>query len=265
MRRAGRLASARGAPDGRGCRWCRDPCGRRTPCRKLGCDPVRCTLSAAAAVLPRRLREENARGGVPRRVGQAATSRRAADASGRKVLYWYDPMAPGSKFDKPGKSPFMDMELVPKYADEPARPAAGVGRVGHALAGGDPRDGVAVAPVLRETPSRGIRAVGSIEVDETRQARVAARVRGAHREAVRRLHRTVGEGGAPLYALYSPELVATQREYVLALENWQRLAGGTDAVRSADELVAAARERLASGGRPSQIARSRRTAARRRR
>lgn len=36
----------------------------------------------------------------------------------RKVLYWTDPMVPGFKSDKPGKSPFMDMELVPVYEDE---------------------------------------------------------------------------------------------------------------------------------------------------
>jgi Cu(I)/Ag(I) efflux system membrane fusion protein len=36
----------------------------------------------------------------------------------RKVLYWYDPMYPQQRFDKPGKSPFMDMQLQPKYADE---------------------------------------------------------------------------------------------------------------------------------------------------
>ncbi|WP_382631250.1 heavy metal-binding domain-containing protein, partial [Streptomyces sp. NPDC056982] len=36
----------------------------------------------------------------------------------RKILFWYDPMKPDTKFDKPGKSPFMDMDLVPKYADE---------------------------------------------------------------------------------------------------------------------------------------------------
>jgi hypothetical protein len=36
----------------------------------------------------------------------------------RKVLYWHDPMVPGFKSDKPGKSPFMDMELVPVYEDE---------------------------------------------------------------------------------------------------------------------------------------------------
>ncbi len=36
----------------------------------------------------------------------------------RKAIYWYDPMVPDQHFDKPGKSPFMDMQLVPKYADE---------------------------------------------------------------------------------------------------------------------------------------------------
>ncbi|TMH08408.1 MAG: efflux RND transporter periplasmic adaptor subunit, partial [Betaproteobacteria bacterium] len=36
----------------------------------------------------------------------------ADPATGRKVLYWHDPMVPGQKFDKPGKSPFMDMQLV---------------------------------------------------------------------------------------------------------------------------------------------------------
>src|SRR3546814_1355259 len=41
-----------------------------------------------------------------------------AAENGRKVLYWYDPMVPSQHFDKPGKSPFMDMQLVPKYADE---------------------------------------------------------------------------------------------------------------------------------------------------
>ena len=41
----------------------------------------------------------------------------SADVAGKKVLYWYDPMVPTQHFDKPGKSPFMDMQLEPKYAD----------------------------------------------------------------------------------------------------------------------------------------------------
>ena len=49
----------------------------------------------------------------------------AQTETGRKVLYWYDPMTPGTRFDKPGKSPFMDMDLVPRYADEGAGEEAG--------------------------------------------------------------------------------------------------------------------------------------------
>lgn len=41
----------------------------------------------------------------------------------RKVLYWHDPMVPGYRSDKPGKSPFMDMDLVAVYAE----PAGGAG------------------------------------------------------------------------------------------------------------------------------------------
>ncbi|MGH8085567.1 MAG: efflux RND transporter periplasmic adaptor subunit [Lysobacter sp.] len=54
----------------------------------------------------------------------AATAAATASDAGapgetdREVLYWYDPMVPGQRFDQPGPSPFMDMELVPKYADE---------------------------------------------------------------------------------------------------------------------------------------------------
>jgi Cu(I)/Ag(I) efflux system membrane fusion protein len=48
----------------------------------------------------------------------------AGAAQGRKILYWYDPMVPTQKFDKPGKSPFMDMDLVPRYADEADAAAA---------------------------------------------------------------------------------------------------------------------------------------------
>ena len=51
--------------------------------------------------------------GDPASPAEAATA-----ASERKALYWHDPMVPGPRFDKPGKSPFMDMQLVPVYADD---------------------------------------------------------------------------------------------------------------------------------------------------
>lgn len=39
------------------------------------------------------------------------------DASGKKVIYWEDPMVPGRHFSKSGQSPFMDMKLAPRYAE----------------------------------------------------------------------------------------------------------------------------------------------------
>ena len=39
------------------------------------------------------------------------------DASGKKVLYWEDPMVPDRHFSKSGQSPFMDMKLAPRYAE----------------------------------------------------------------------------------------------------------------------------------------------------
>ena len=57
-------------------------------------------------------------------------------ATGKRVLYWHDPMVPGQKFDKPGKSPFMDMQLVPMYAD-----------------GGDNQGTVAISPRVQQNPA----------------------------------------------------------------------------------------------------------------
>ncbi|HEY4231645.1 MAG TPA: efflux RND transporter periplasmic adaptor subunit [Thermoanaerobaculia bacterium] len=168
----------------------------------------------------------------------------------RKVLYWYDPMVPGSKFDKPGKSPFMDMQLVPKYADEETAPAGGVSAASVTLSPQAIRAvGVATQPVLRETLSQEVRAAGTIEIDETRQARVAARVAGRVEKLYANFTGQPVSAGAPLYSLYSPELVATQREYLLALDNRESLSGATpEAVRPADALVVAARDRLSLWG-----------------
>ena len=138
----------------------------------------------------------------------------------------------------------MDMPLVPKYADEPAEPSAAGASV---TLGAEAirATGIATVPVVNGELLHEVRAVGAIQADETKLVHVAARVPGR----VERLHANfTGEAvrrGAPLYELYSPELVATQREYLLALENRQRLAGaGSEASTGAESLLAASRDRL---------------------
>ena len=67
-------------------------------------------------------------------------------ATGKKVLYWHDPMNPQQKFDKPGKSPFMDMQLVPVYAD------------------GDDAGAVRISPRMEQ--NLGVRTVGAVVIGE---------------------------------------------------------------------------------------------------
>lgn len=170
----------------------------------------------------------------------------------KKVLYWYDPMQPGTHFDHPGKSPFMDMDLVPKYADETPAPGAPSGAGATvALSPEEVRAAGARTAEVKEMPLyRTIRAVGILEMDETKLSHVAARVAGR----LDRLYLNfTGESvrkGAPLYAIYSPDLVASGREYALALENLARAEAGGDAgyLQSARSLAQAARERLALWG-----------------
>src|SRR3546814_20472088 len=60
---------------------------------------------------------------IGRGAGKSAPS--GAEAC-KQVLYWYDPMAPDRHFDAPGKSPFMDLQLLPKCAGDEAPGAGGV-------------------------------------------------------------------------------------------------------------------------------------------
>jgi Cu(I)/Ag(I) efflux system membrane fusion protein len=97
----------------------------------------------------------------------------SAQPSGRPVLYWYDPMAPGQHFDKPGKSPFMDMQLLPKYAGD-AGSASGVQI--------DPAKvqnlGVRLATVERGALPSGIATTGTVDFDERDVAVVQAKAAG---------------------------------------------------------------------------------------
>ena len=132
-----------------------------------------------------------------------------AESAGRKILYWHDPMVPGPKFDKPGKSPFMDMQLVPKYADE-GDDAAGVSissRMQQNL-------GVRTAAVTRGELDSVVEAVGSVAYNERDVAVVQARANGF----VEKLHVRAAldpvRRGQPLADLYVPDWVAAQEEYL---------------------------------------------------
>lgn len=141
---------------------------------------------------------------------QADTSPSGSAPNDKKVLYWHDPMVPGQKFDKPGKSPFMDMQLVPVYADGADEGSVKISpRVQQNL-------GVRVAEVTRGKLASSIAAVGTVTYNERDVALVQARSNGfVEKLYVRAALDTVRKGQA-LAELYVPDWVAAQEEYLTA-------------------------------------------------
>lgn len=156
-------------------------------------------------------------------------------ATGKKILYYHDPMVPGNKFDKPAKSPFMDMMLVPVYADSDGGDGSKVTvspRVQQNL-------GVRTAEVTEGTLSPQVSAVGSIAFNERDQVIVQARATGyVERLHVRATLDRVSKGQA-LAELYVPDWIAAQEEF-LSVRRMQ----GTDLA----PLVDGARQRMRQVG-----------------
>lgn len=156
----------------------------------------------------------------------AATESTAGE---RKALYWYDPMVPDQHFDKPGKSPFMDMPLVPKYADE----AVGGGvRIDPGL---QQNVGIRTAVIDTGTLASAIRVPGTLTWDLRQEVVVSARVEGI----VTRV-----EVKAPFEPVHRGQTLATllAPEWSSALAEAQALGDARSA--SARELRSAAQQRL---------------------
>lgn len=156
----------------------------------------------------------------------------------RKVLYWHDPMVPGQRFDKPGKSPFMDMQLVPVYADEQTDSGVKIS------AGVQQNLGIRLATAKKTKVGNSFDAVGAVQFDERLNVAVQTRVAGyVERLAVRAPMERVSKGQA-LATLYAPEWLAPLNELV-ALKK-----AGAD-----PEIIAAARERTRALSIPSELVR----------
>lgn len=154
----------------------------------------------------------------------------------KKVLYWYDPMVPNQHFDKPGKSPFMDMELVPKYADA-ASESGGVSinpSVTQNL-------GVRLTTVERIKFSGMLIAPATVMFNERDVAIVQTRAAGFVERVHARAPGDVIRQGAPLVEITVPEWVSAQAEW-LVLRN-----------TGDHELARAARDRLRLLGMPEEI------------
>ena len=165
-------------------------------------------------------------------------------SSSREILYWRAPMDPTEIYDGPGKSK-MGMDLIPVYEGEDE-----TGTDAGAMVSIDPATvqnmGVRTETVHRMDFSRMIRTVGEVQYDEENLFQVNAKISGwIEKLYVNYIGEEVREGD-PLLEIYSPELVTTQEEYLLALRNAAHMEKSQDASirEDARNLIASARKRL---------------------
>lgn len=207
----------------------------------------------------------------------------AAGQGGRKILYYVDPMHPAYKSDQPGIAPDCGMKLEPVYADGGAAVEAPRGRI---LYYRDPKQpdyrsdkpglnpetgndlepvyetpppgsvripeeklawiGVRTLAVEREAPWYSFRGLGKVAIDERRIARVQARAEGWIERVLVDFTGERVQKGQPMLTLYSPELVASQQEFLLARKSREALRASTlaSALEDSRWLIEAARRRL---------------------
>jgi RND family efflux transporter MFP subunit len=182
---------------------------------------------------------------VPMYAEQKAQSSAAPAPGERKVLYWYDPMHPAYTSDKPGIAPDCGMTLLPKYAgdDGAAQMPAGTVVI--------PQDkqvlaGVRTTMVERKPLIREIRTTAQIVADETRIAHVHVKVAGYIDRAYVDYIGQLVKKGDPLFTLYSPDLVSTEEEYLIAKRGDASLNSSPfkEIAQGAKSLLESTRQRL---------------------
>jgi len=161
---------------------------------------------------------------------------------GAEALYWKAPMDPTYVRDKPGKSP-MGMDLVPVCSTEGEAPGAGGVKIDPGLV---QNMGVRTAPVERRDLTRTVRTVGRVDYDERRVKQVHTKIQGWIEKLYVEYEGEMVKLGQPLLEIYSPALVSTQEELLIA-ERYRESTGGSpfaDVKKGGEQLFQAARRRL---------------------
>ncbi len=194
----------------------------------------------AVAGLGTACRDSDARAEETPAAGQTAPAE-------RKVLFYRNPMDPTVTSPVPAKDG-MGMDYVPVYAGEAKGAASQVeGLAPVEMSSAALRlAGVQTAVAEQRTLTRSTRTVGLVTVDETRVRHVHTKTSGwVEKLYVNSTGQSV-RAGQPLLAIYSPELLATQQEYLRAREAAARFAGSElpEVRRGGADLLDAARQRL---------------------
>lgn len=161
--------------------------------------------------------------------------------SNAKALYWYDPMKPDQHFNKPGKSPFMDMQLVAKYADSGSDGSAASAKSIKVDPSITQNLGVRVVQVTQGVLNDGITVSGTIQLNDRQVAVMQTRSSGFVERVYGRAAGDVVARGAPIADLLVPDWAAAQIEYLAVLKMGD------------PSLVNAARQRLLLLGMPADL------------
>jgi len=167
----------------------------------------------------------------------------AAPPKERKIKYWVSPMDPGYVRDKPGKAP-CGMDLVPVYEDAGGEAEApGVIAVSPATI---QSMGVRTAKVEVRPLSRLTLAVGLVNFNERNLSTITTKVNGWLERLYVNATGDPVRKGQTLVSIYSPELVASQEEYLLAVRNLKAMQKSPviEMADGARRLAEASRRRL---------------------
>ncbi|HZT33243.1 MAG TPA: efflux RND transporter periplasmic adaptor subunit [Bryobacteraceae bacterium] len=178
-----------------------------------------------------------------------APAKGAAGAE-RKILYYHDPMHPWYKSDKPGIAPDCGMKLVPVYEGGEQAAVSKPANLGPGAVEITPEKqqliGVEYGTAEYRPAFESIRAAARVTLDETRIAKVQTKIEGWIDRVFVDFTGIQVRQGQPLLTIYSPEALATQQEYLLALKAQETMAASPvhELMATTDNLLAAARRRL---------------------
>ncbi|MCK6558232.1 efflux RND transporter periplasmic adaptor subunit [candidate division KSB1 bacterium] len=180
-----------------------------------------------------------------KKAGQIATTDvpSSVDKKDRKILYYKDPMHPWLTSPKPAKAPDCGMDMVPVYEGEEEEQPGSAIKIDPTVV---QNIGVKTEAVQKRKLAKAIRTVGKVEVDESKLYAVNTKIMGWVEKLYVNVTGQPVKKGQPLLEIYSPDLVSTQEEYLLALRYQNAVSGSElkETLAGSSSLVESARRRL---------------------